>query len=129
MKMEVGDLTIIQGKEMWAENGTTCAPHPQHHWFGDKRPRAHIYDGQSVLSSQPSNGNNRSRRLSLIPIRAFYYPVDGPVKYVFNTIECALRINNHLIFDVPSLIDEMRNVIANIKTVVPYFIYRGFHLE
>ena len=70
--------------------------------------------------------HNAGHRLAF---RAPYYPVDGPIEYVFNTIQCALRINNHLISDGQSLIDEMRNAIANIETFVPYFIHCGFHLN
>ena len=70
--------------------------------------------------------HNAGYRLALcVP----YYPVDGPIKYVFNTIQCALRTNNHLISDGSSLSDEMRNATTNIKTFKPYFIHCVFHLS
>ena len=70
--------------------------------------------------------HNAGHRLAF---RAPYYSVDGPIEYVFNTIQCALRINNHLISDGSSLIDEMRNATTNIKTFKPYFIHCVFHLS
>ena len=51
-----------------------------------------------------------------------YYLVNGPIKYVFNKLKCALRINNQLISDGTSLIDKMRNAITNIEPFVLCFI-------
>ena len=58
--------------------------------------------------------------------RAPYYPVDGPIKYVFNTVQAALRINNRLISNGPSLVDELQNCIVDIDIFAPYFIHCGF---
>ena len=64
-----------------------------------------------------------------IVFRAPYYPVDGPIEYVFNTIQATLRINNRLIVDGPSLIDELLNAVADIPNFVAYFINCGFTLN
>ena len=37
-----------------------------------------------------------------------YYPVDGPIEYVFNTMQGTLKINNSFIHDGPSLIAEVQ---------------------
>lgn len=61
-----------------------------------------------------------------IVFRAPYYPVDGPIEYVFNTVQCLLRINNHRISDGQSLTNEVVASIASIQTFVPYFTNCGF---
>ena len=66
---------------------------------------------------------NAGHRLAF---RAPYYPVDGPIEYVFNTVQAALRINNRLISDGPSLVNELQNSVVDIDTFVPYFINCGF---
>jgi len=58
--------------------------------------------------------------------RAPYYPVDGPIEYVFNTIQGVLRIRNDVIIDGSSLINELRLAIAAIPSFEPYFINCGY---
>lgn len=58
--------------------------------------------------------------------RAPYYPVDGPIEYVFNTIQGTLRINMGLITDGESLRDEVLDAIADIGDFVAYFINCGY---
>ena len=53
--------------------------------------------------------------------RAPYYPVDGPIEYVFNTIQDMLRVNNALISDGPSFVNLVQDCIKNIPTFVMYF--------
>jgi len=61
-----------------------------------------------------------------IVFRAPYYPVDGPIEYVFNTIQGVLKIRNHLISDVATLQNEIDHAIAFIPSFAPYFINCGF---
>ena len=58
--------------------------------------------------------------------RAPYYPVDGPIEYVFNTIQGVLRIRNDVIVDGASLQNEILVAIAAIPSFEPYFINCGF---
>ena len=61
-----------------------------------------------------------------IVFRAPYYPVDGPIEFVFNTIQGILRVRMDLITDGPSLVQEMNVAIASIPTFEPYFMHCGF---
>ena len=61
-----------------------------------------------------------------IVFRAPYYPVDGPIEYVFNTLQCMLRTRLHKVIDGPSLINEIGNVIQAMINFEPYFIHCGF---
>jgi len=55
--------------------------------------------------------------------RAPYYPIDGPIEYVFNTIQGVLRIRMDVITDGPSLINV---AIAAVPSFEPYFVNCGF---
>ena len=112
-KMEVFGLVIGQGKGMLWTN------YRRRMFNMDNLSLHHSLQTATII-------HNAGHRLAF---RAPYYSVDGPIEYVFNTIQCALRINNHLISDGSSLIDEMRNAIANTETFELYFIHCGFHLN
>ena len=58
--------------------------------------------------------------------RAPYYAVDGPIEYVFNTIQSILRTNMHNITDHASLLNEIDNAIASIDDFSPYFVNCGY---
>jgi hypothetical protein len=58
--------------------------------------------------------------------RAPYYPIDGPIEYVFNTIQGVLRIRMDVITDGPSLINELNVAIAAVPSFEPYFVNCGF---
>lgn len=58
--------------------------------------------------------------------RAPYYPVDGPIEYVFNTIQSILRIRMDHITDGPSLLQELNVAIAGIPSFESYFLNCGF---
>ena len=53
-----------------------------------------------------------------IAFRAPYYPIDGPIEYVFNTSQGTLWINNCLIVNDLSLIDKLFNAVAGIPIFV-----------
>ena len=61
-----------------------------------------------------------------LAFRAPYYPTDGPIEYVFNTLQCLLRTNLHRIVDAPSLLDEIGNAIQAMDDFSAYFINCGF---
>ena len=61
--------------------------------------------------------------------RAPYYPVDGPIEYVSNTIQGVLRIRNHLITDVVTLQNEIDFSIDSIPLFAPYFIRNRIESE
>ena len=61
-----------------------------------------------------------------IVFRAPYYPVDGPIEYVFNTIQGILQVRMDRITDGDSLVQEMNVAIAAIPSFEPYFINCGF---
>lgn len=57
-----------------------------------------------------------------LAFRAPYYPIDGPIEYVFNTVQGTLRINMDAITDGPSLVAEVTAAIGDIQTFEPYFV-------
>jgi hypothetical protein len=62
-----------------------------------------------------------------IVYRAPYYPVDGPIKYVFNTIQQELGRRMHLIQDLPSLYAHINAIIvAFLHDFRPYFLHCGY---
>ena len=61
-----------------------------------------------------------------LAFRAPYYPVDGPIEFVFNTIQGMLRINMGLINSENTLIHQLQLVINGIPSVAPYFTHCGF---
>ena len=58
--------------------------------------------------------------------RAPYYPIAGPIEYVFNTIQCIPKLRVAYIVDDPSLMAELQPAIASIPDFEPYFIDCGF---
>ena len=60
--------------------------------------------------------------------RAPYWAVDGPIEYIFNTIQNALKINMPRIKNVDDLIVEINNAVASIpqETIQNYFKHCGF---
>eukprot|EP00545_Synedropsis_sp_CCMP1620_P011708 CAMPEP_0119007346 /NCGR_PEP_ID=MMETSP1176-20130426/2950_1 /TAXON_ID=265551 /ORGANISM="Synedropsis recta cf, Strain CCMP1620" /LENGTH=368 /DNA_ID=CAMNT_0006959473 /DNA_START=77 /DNA_END=1183 /DNA_ORIENTATION=+ len=58
--------------------------------------------------------------------RAPYYPVDGPIEYVFNTIEQSLRLRVHRIFSAQDLVDNVYEIINSIPDFPNYFHGVGF---
>ena len=58
--------------------------------------------------------------------RAPYYPTDGPIEFVFNTIQGMLINNMHKISSGQDLIHEVGVAIAAIPTFEPYFTNSGF---
>jgi hypothetical protein len=61
-----------------------------------------------------------------LAFRAPYYPFDGPIKFVFNTIQGMLRLQMNQINDEASLTHQLVAAINGIPTFAPYFIHCGF---
>ena len=55
-----------------------------------------------------------------------YYSIDGPIEFVFNTIQGFLRCNLHKIKTSVNLLDEMGNAIQSIVDLQPYFHHFGY---
>ena len=58
--------------------------------------------------------------------RAPYHPVDGPIEYVFDTIETEISTRMHEIFDLEDLRDATFEIINSIDNFVPYFEHVAF---
>ena len=89
----------------------------------------------STLSNISSHHNTQVVAMVLaaghrIVFRAPYWPIDGPIEFVFNTVEGFLTIFSHLVENNGiSLRHWTRTGIANIQTFVPYFNNCGYHIE
>jgi hypothetical protein len=63
-----------------------------------------------------------------IAFRAPYYPIDGPIEFVFNTVQTYLAINMHQVENNGNSLRYWTiNGITQITTFVPYFRNCGFH--
>ena len=58
--------------------------------------------------------------------RAPYYPVDGPIEYVFNTIENSLAYRMHEIDTVGDLNTHVRAIVQQMPSFVNYFTNCGY---
>ena len=58
--------------------------------------------------------------------RAPYYPVDGPIEYVFNTLQCIIKLETHGEIDGPRLVNAIGDAIQSIDDFAPYFVNCGF---
>ena len=60
--------------------------------------------------------------------RAPYWPVDGAIEYVFNTLQVLLCVNLREIKDNDDLINHIQNIFANFERFIEYFRHVGFIL-
>lgn len=61
-----------------------------------------------------------------IIFRAPYYPVDGPIEYVFNTIQQGLTKALYRVYNLQQLMDEFGTLVAGIDDFSNYFIGYGY---
>jgi hypothetical protein len=61
-----------------------------------------------------------------IVYRAPYYPVDGPIEYVFNTIQQELTYRMHFIHDLPTLHAHINAIVASLDEFQSYFVHCGY---
>ena len=59
--------------------------------------------------------------------RAPFWPVDGPIEYVFNTIEMALSYRMHEIRTVNYMDAHLRAIIRGFPAFVNYFTNVGYN--
>ena len=57
-----------------------------------------------------------------------YWPVDGVIEYVFNTLQVLSCVNLREIKDNDDLINHIQNIIANFERFTEYFRHAGFIL-
>jgi hypothetical protein len=62
---------------------------------------------------------------SIVP-RPAYYPVDGPIEYIFNQIECGLKERMYYIMNETDLVREVYNIITNIQGLDETFAHCGY---
>jgi hypothetical protein len=61
-----------------------------------------------------------------IVYHAPYYPVDGPIEYVFNTIQQELAYGMHFIKDLPTLHGHVNAILASLEEFQSYFVHCGY---
>ena len=59
--------------------------------------------------------------------RAPYYPVDGPIEYVFNTMQNLLCIYMKDIYNMARLRNKVEEVIGSLQYFSQYFTHVGFN--
>ena len=60
--------------------------------------------------------------------RAPYHPIDGPIEFVFNTVQAFLVINMHRVRNNAATLVQITNLaIASIPTFIPYFSNCGYY--
>ena len=62
----------------------------------------------------------------IVVFRAPFYPVDGPIEYVFNTLQCTLTHRMHDIRNYEHLNNQLVAIIRSIDDFVEYFENVGF---
>ena len=121
--------------EMWEEGGTTIDR------FVDFLERV-INDLEAIAPNRTfyftmdNLSSHTSARVSNLVIgrghrlifRAPYYPIDGAIEYVFNTLQASLRLKMYQIDTREDLMLNIEQSIANIAIFTPYFCHVGFVL-
>lgn len=84
-----------------------------------------------IMDNLTSHTNQLIRQLihaagHRVVFRAPYYPVDGPIEYVFNTIQQELRLRCHQINNHQDLEAAINAIIANIPDFQNYFTHCGY---
>ena len=60
-------------------------------------------------------------------LRAPYYPVDGPIEYVFNVVQNYLRIRMYEIHNDEDLVRMIHEGVNSIPSFLPFFRNVGFN--
>ena len=63
-----------------------------------------------------------------VVFRAPYYTVDGPIEYVFNTLQGLLRLRLYDVTDGAGLVVALNESIQSMDNFEPYFIKCGFRI-
>ena len=70
--------------------------------------------------------NIKYTMLASLVFWAPYYPVDGPIEYVFNTIQHDIALSMYEINTICDLINKIRASVRSLNNFVNYFISCGF---
>jgi len=128
-----GDPDDQRWKKIWADGGTTNdrmvdlieeiledigpgTPHRRRCFIMDNLTSHHSAQVETLIHAAGHR----------IVFRAPYYPVDGPIEYVFNSLQVALWINMHKIRTGPNLLHQVSIAIAGMQSFEPYFIHCGY---
>ena len=57
-----------------------------------------------------------------------YYPIDGAIEYIFNTLQSSLRLKMYDIETRDDILFKIEETIANMAIFTPYFWHVGFVL-
>ena len=63
-----------------------------------------------------------------VVFRAPYWPVDGPIEFIFNTIQTLIRARLYQITSQEDLVQAIYQSVASIDSFASYFVNCGFIL-
>lgn len=119
--------------KMWLEGGTTLErfsefiievldtlPH------GDEGRRYCFVMDNLIVHHSPEVAALIYGQGHRIAFRAPYYAKDGPIEYVFNSLQRELNLRMHQIHTEADLLDNLGNVVYNMVDFQPYFRHCGF---
>ena len=130
----VGCITTERWSDLWLAGGTTSLKMIT--FIGRiladigpgtaNRRRCFVTDNFNSLHNQQIAAMIYAARHRLA-FRAPCYPVDGPIEYVFNTVQSHMTINMHKVANNGGgLCNQTRIAITAITTFVPYFENCGY---
>jgi transposase len=61
-----------------------------------------------------------------VVFRAPYWSCDGPIEYVFNTIQTHLQMQYNTVATTAALENELNRIIGNLGSFKPYFLHVNF---
>jgi hypothetical protein len=61
-----------------------------------------------------------------VVFHAPYWPCDGPIEYVFNTIQTYLQMQYNTVATTAALENELNRIIGNLGSFKPYFLHVNF---
>ena len=122
--------------DTWTEGGTTIAK------FIDFMQTILNYTGPGTpqrrrcftMDNLNSHTNHIVRQMihmagHRVVFRAPYHPVDGPIEYVFNTLQQGLTAALYRVHDMGDLRREVSTIIANMDDFEAYFVHCGFRFN
>ena len=127
------DVDVMRWHEIWMNGGTTITR------FHDFLKRiiddlALNHPGRSMVFTMDNlNSHKNPLILNLIQnsghrivFRAPYWPVDGSVEYVFNTIQTRMQAYFNRLTTIPALRNRINLIVATIPSFYKYFRHVGF---
>ena len=119
--------------EMWLEGGTTVHKMLQfmenilndighaneNNFFVFTMDNLHAHKNEAVIALIHLYGHG-------VVYRAPYWPVDGAIEFIFNTIQTLVRSRMYTVITSNDLIASVYESIQSIDSFAPYFINVGF---